>query len=243
MALSLGHNLTIGILGYGQFGGFLHALAKRFLPDAAVVIAHHRDDFSQIGQCDAVILAVPISAYDTILSRLEPCLAPATILVDVATVKVHTMAAVAKLGRPYLAMHPMFGPESYEKRNGDVSGMRVVMTGHGIAPTVYQDVCGRLMAHGFEVLEKSAEDHDRELAETLFLTHYVGQVIRHGGFARTDIDTVSFGYLMDAVESVKNDAQLFADVCKYNPYCRDVIDRFDASDRHIRREMLGLHDK
>ncbi|MEC8163907.1 MAG: hypothetical protein VX079_05015, partial [Pseudomonadota bacterium] len=77
-------------------------------------------------------------------------------------------------------------------------------------------------------------------AETLFLTHYIGQIVAHGGFERSDIDTVSFGSLMDAVDSVRHDTGLFEDVFHFNPYCRQVVDRFEASDREVRDQMLGL---
>ena len=121
---------------------------------------------------------------------------------------------------PFVAMHPMFGPESYAKRDGDVTGLRIVITGHNLAPEHYTSLCEKLSEVGFSLIESTADAHDKELAETLFLTHYVGQVIAQGGFARTEIDTVSFGFLMDAVDSVRHDGQLFEEVYRHNPYCQ-----------------------
>lgn len=243
-------SFSLGLVGYGAFGAFLHRLARRFLPEAQVRVhsgsreADGRLFFplEAVAACDAVILAVPISAYADTLERLAPHLGADTVLVDVATVKVHTMRLVSavRAGQPFLALHPMFGPESYAKRGGEVQGFRIVATGHNLAPALYRELCDRLAAAGFALVEKSAEAHDRDLAETLFLTHYVGQVIAQGGFERTDIDTVSFGYLMDAVDSVRHDARLFEEVCRFNPYCRGVIDRFDASDRIVRDRLLRL---
>jgi len=91
---------------------------------------------------------------------------------------------------------------------------------------------------GFSVVETDSDTHDKDLAETIFLTHYVGQVIARGGFERTDIDTVSFGYLMDAVDSVRHDTQLFEDVFRFNPYCRQVVERFDVSEKQVREQLL-----
>jgi hypothetical protein len=71
------------------------------------------------------------------------------------------------------------------------------------------------------------------LAETLFLTHYVSQIVAKGGFVRTDIDTLSFGYLMDAVESVRGDTELFRDVFAFNPYCQDIIRRFETAEGEV----------
>ena len=241
---------SFGLVGYGHFGAFLHALARRYLPDAPLKIHSSRRapdgvlffPLEEVAACDAVVLAVPISAYPETLARIDPHLGADSVVVDVATVKKYTtdLLQAARPARRFVAMHPMFGPESYAKLGGEVTGLRIVVTGHNLAPEAYAALCDKLADVGFAIVEKTAEAHDRDLAETLFLTHYIGQVIARGGFERTDIDTVSFGYLMDAVDSVRHDSQLFAEVCRFNPYCRQVIERFDASDREVRNAMLGL---
>ena len=86
---------------------------------------------------------------------------------------------------------------------------------------------------GFDVVEMDAEAHDRHLAETLFLTHFVGQTISRAGFNRTEIDTVSFDYLMDAMESVRHDTELFKDVFRYNPFCEEVLKRFEKAEGEV----------
>ena len=83
----------------------------------------------------------------------------------------------------------------------------------------------------------NADEHDKHLAETLFLTHYIGQSILKAGFTRTEIDTLSFQFLMDAVESVKDDKKLFADVYQFNPYCREVAERLHAAQVEIYKEL------
>jgi prephenate dehydrogenase len=241
---------SFGLIGYGHFGAFLHVLAQRYLPDAPLKIHSGRRKpdgvlffpLEEVAACDAVVLAVPISAYAATLARIRPHLGADSVVVDVATVKKHTMDLLqaAQPAHSFLATHPMFGPESYAKRGGKVTGLRIVVTGHNLASARYSVLCAKLAAVGFSIVEKTAEAHDKDLAETLFLTHYIGQVVARGGFERTDIDTVSFGSLMDAVDSVRHDRQLFEEVSRFNPYCRQVIERFDASDRQVRNAMLGL---
>lgn len=241
--------LSIGLIGYGHFGAFLHALARRYVPEVELKI--HSTGRAADGQlffsveetavCDAVVLAVPTSAYAATLAEIGSHLKPDGVVVDIATVKKYTMDLL-RSARPdgaFIAMHPMFGPESYAKRDGDVTGFRIVVTGHSLAPSQYSALCRKLRAVGFSIIERTADAHDKDLAETLFLTHYVGQVIARGGFERTDIDTVSFGFLMDAVDSVRHDGQLFQEVYRYNPYCQQVIERFDGSEREVRHAMLS----
>lgn len=234
---------SVGIIGYGNFGAFVHELLKRFAPSVTVRVFTPEKSidgvlfFSRevVAQCDAVVFAVPIRAYEDALKETVPLMKREGIIVDVATIKMYTVAQLKKYagGHPYIATHPMFGPESYAKRNKDVSGFRIVVTDHTLPEDDVLVFCKILEQIGFRVLRMSADMHDRQLAETLFLTHFIGQIITRAGFVRTDIDTVSFGFLMDAVESVKNDTQLFHDVFAYNPHCRSVLERFGAGESDV----------
>lgn len=244
---------TVGLVGYGHFGSFLKVLAERYAPELTIKVfsRSNADDgvlffpLEEVAACDAVVLTVPISAYEDHLAMLKPHLRDDTILVDVATVKVFTTDVIRKVApdHRFIAMHPMFGPESYSKRNLEVSGLRIVVTDETLDSGQCQALISRFRDIGFSVVETSADNHDRDLAETLFLTHYVGQVVSHGNFERTDIDSVSFGYLMDAVDAVRHDTKLFEDVFRYNPYCRKVVERFDKSERHVKERLLGYLDQ
>ncbi len=235
---------TVGIVGYGAFGALAHTLIERFAPGISVKVyaPEKKPDrkvffsFEEVANCNAVVLAVPIHAFEEVLKKLLPIAPVETIIVDVATVKVYTTDLLKKFatGRRYVATHPVWGPESYEKRSGDVSGFRIVMTDGTLDVAESNALTGLLKKIGFDVVEMSAEDHDKHLAETLFLTHLVGQTVTRGGFGRTEIDTVSFGFLMDAVESVRHDEKLFRDVYRYNPYCGDVLARFETAQTEVR---------
>lgn len=238
---------TVGIVGYGSFGALACTLFERFAPGIVVRVfsqgqkPDNKKFFSleDTAKCDAVILAVPIHAFEEVLAKVIPLAADNTVIVDIATVKVHTTGLLKKLakGRRYLATHPMFGPESYEKRAGDVKGFRIVMTDGTLAVPEYAALTDFLKKLGFNVVEMTSEAHDKQIAETLFLTHLIGQTILHGDFGRREIDTVSFGYLMDAVESVRKDEKLFRDVFLFNPYCKDVLARFKEAEEKVRGSL------
>jgi len=235
---------TVGIVGHGSFGALACTLFERFAPGVVVRVFSQEQkpdnqkffSLADTARCDAVILAVPIHAFEDVLAKVIPLAGKDTVIVDIATVKVHTVGLLKKLakGHRYIATHPMFGPESYEKRAGDVKGFRIVMTVGTLAVPEYVALTAFLKKCGFDVVEMTAEAHDKQIAETLFLTHLIGQTILHGGFGRRDIDTVSFGYLMDAVESVRHDEKLFRDVFRYNPYCKDVLARFKKAEEKVR---------
>lgn len=234
----------VGIVGYGAFGTFVHKLLMRFAPEIQVRVhsSKHAPDgklffsLEDVATADAVVLTVPIHAYEENIQKLLPHLGEKSVIVDVATVKLHTTEIIKRLAgeRRYIATHPMFGPESYAKKEGDVSGLRIVITEHSLESAEYIAIVELLKSLGFSVVEMSADKHDEHLAETLFLTHFLGQTISRAGFDRTEIDTVSFGFLMNAVESVKHDEALFLDVFRYNPHCKKILDRFEMSEHDVR---------
>lgn len=238
---------TVGIIGYGNFGQFLHELGQRFFPEVQFRVHSRRHEpdaetfytLQTAAQSDVVILCDGIHEYEErMLAVLEHVL-PGSIIVDVATVKKHTSELCRKYceGHRFLSTHPMFGPVSYKKHRGDVSGFRIVVTDYALKNDTYQMLKATFSALGFSIIEMTADEHDQRLAETLFLTHYIGQSIIKAGFERTEIDTLSFQFLMDAVESVKDDKKLFADVYQFNPYCKAVAERLHAAQEAVYQEL------
>jgi len=240
---------TIGIVGYGHFGKFLVELAGRFLPDVQVRVYSRRSEpdeklffnLENVSHSDVVILCGSIGGYEAQLESILPHLGEESVVVDVATVKKHTSDLFKKHleGKRYFCCHPMFGAESYKKTDGDVCGYRIVVTDKTIGEETHQVVKTFLVGLGFDVVEMTADEHDKLLADTLFMTHYIGQVMNSAGFARTNIDTVSFQSLMNAVESVAHDEKLFLDVYNHNPYCERAVVRFRDAEEEVLRGLLG----
>jgi prephenate dehydrogenase len=234
---------SIGIIGHGDFGRFLETLAHRFAPGVPVRVFARKQapdgtrffSLAEACQCDVVIIAVSIRAFADMLAQVLPLLKPGAILVDVNTVKAHPAKLLRELapGARYVTTHPMFGPYSFEKQGGNLKNLRLVIADHTLAENEMAAAIAWLKSLGLDVVTMTPDAHDRMLAETLFLTHYVAQAVSRGGFVRTDIDTLSFGYLMDAVESVRSDTELFRDVFAFNPYCEDIIARFEKAESEV----------
>lgn len=239
---------TLGIVGYGHFGKFVETLARRFLPHVEVRVYSRRSEpdserfysLEDTASADVVVLCGAIHEYKEQLLSTLPYLGSETVMVDVATVKKHTsdLLKTHMSGHRWLSCHPMFGAESYKKTGGDVSGYRIVVVDHTLDEGVYGAIKSFLTDLGVYVVEMTADEHDKLLAETLFMTHYIGQVMSTAGFVRTDIDTVSFGHLMQAVESVAKDGKLFMDVYNYNPYCEAAAVRFRDAEEVVLKGLL-----
>lgn len=238
----------VGVVGHGHFGAFIVTLVKRFLPEVEVRVYSRRAEpdgglffsLEEVAQCDVVVLCGSIAGYEEQVESIAPLLGANSIVVDVATVKMHTRDIFRRhfADRQYVCCHPMFGAESYKKTEGDVEGYRIVVVEDTLKNGLAAPVEQFLTALGFVVVRMSADEHDRYLAETLFMTHYIGQVMGAAGFGRTPIDTVSFTSLMNAVESVLQDGKLFMDVYNYNPYCEDAAVRFHDAQKLVLEGLL-----
>ncbi|MFZ2555839.1 MAG: prephenate dehydrogenase/arogenate dehydrogenase family protein [Minisyncoccia bacterium] len=239
--------MTLGIIGYGDFGKFLHELARVHFPDMVVKVSSSRFpadgktffSLEEVCKSDILVLTVPISAFEEVVKNIAPLIGANTIVCDVATVKKHTIAILRNSAIPrFIATHPMFGPYSYVKQGKSLKGLQIAVCDSTLSKEESWN-CFDLFRHaGLKVLELTSDKHDKLIAETLFLTHLVGQIVKKGNFERTSIDTISFGFLMDAVESVAHDDVLFHDVFKYNPYCQEVLARFESVEQQISSSLF-----
>ena len=178
---------SVGIIGYGHFGKFLHELAGRFFPEITVKIYSRRSTpdeqtfftLEEASACDVVILCGAINEYEEQLKSVLQYTSPDTVVIDVATVKKHTSELLRKHceGCRFISTHPMFGPESYKKHDGNISGFKIVVTDYILQNDQYRLIKNQFATFGFLIIEMTADEHDKRLAETLFLTHYVGQSI------------------------------------------------------------------
>lgn len=231
----------IGLIGYGRFG----RLTVQNLSDDFNLFVHTRnaekkEDIEQAGgqlvtleeACaqKIVILCVPISAMQTTLKQIAPLLKPGTMVVDVCSVKVYPVQWMKELlpdTVEILATHPMFGPDSAAE---SVSGYKIVLCPERINSTRYEKIKKVLADKGLVLIETSAEEHDRKIAVSLALTHFIGRTLAEFGAEPLDIDTEGYKRLLHILEVVNNDTwQLFHDMHCFNPYAVEKRQAFIAA--------------
>ena len=112
-----------------------------------------------------------------------PLLGPQSVLVDVNTVKAHPARLLRQHagGRTYVTSHPSVRALQFSEKQGQsLSGLRLVLTDHTLPAGVDAALIAWLKDLGLNVLTMTPDAHDRMLAETLFLTHYIGQAVARG---------------------------------------------------------------
>jgi prephenate dehydrogenase len=239
---------TIGIIGFGRFS----QLMIRYLADDFVVTVYdrqHRDKaIRQLGghagtlaeTCarDLVIPAVPISVMKSILEKISPLLKPATMVVDVCSVKTYPVKWMIELlpaDVAILATHPMFGPDSAADT---LAGQKIILCPQRIDSNRYDCIRDYLKSRQLVVIKATPEAHDRQMAASLALTHFIGRSLAEYGAKPLEIDTEGYKRLLHTLETVTHDTwELFIDMHKYNPFAREVRDRFRTAVERIDAQL------
>jgi prephenate dehydrogenase len=230
-------NCSIGIIGFGRFG----RLMARYLSPDSHVRAHdpsvRPEAITSVGvmpvaigdvcRSDIVILAVPISHLQGLLSAIRPHLKPESLVVDVCSVKeqpVRWMQELLPETVDILGTHPMFGPDSAAD---SLEGCKIVLCPVRIGGKRLEKVKHYLGSKGLILIETSAEDHDRQIAVSLALTHTIGRSLAQFGAHPQVIDTEGYKRLLRILDVVENDTwQLFEDMNRYNSYAQNARQAF-----------------
>jgi prephenate dehydrogenase len=136
---------------------------------------------------------------------------------------------------PILATHPMFGPDSAADT---LQGMKIALCPVRIEPALLRKIRDYLKEKQLTVIETTAEDHDRQIAVSLSLTHFIGRSLADFGAEPLSIDTEGYKRLLHILGVVEHDTwQLFVDMNRYNPYATGTREAFLAAADKINREL------
>jgi prephenate dehydrogenase len=249
----------IGLIGYGRFG---RLTVRNLSPDFDVLVYTRSDDkrqdiadaggrlvgIEEAGSQKVVILCVPISAMQATLQQIAPILRPDALVVDVCSVKVFPARWMQELLPPsveILATHPMFGPDSAAE---SVSGYKVVLCPERVSPERYGKIKDWLEKKGLVIIETTPEEHDRKIAVSLAMTHFIGRSLAEFGAIPLDIDTEGYKRLLHILGVVNNDTwQLFEDMHHFNPFARekrrDFLKAMAKIDAHLEQTQNNRKDE
>ena len=232
--------MEIGVIGFGRFG----KLITKYLSEDNKVYVFSRSEkdeeikksngvptsLEDVCRKDIIIPCVPISQFENTLKKIKNLLKDNSLMVDVCSVKEYPIGIMKKTlpeKTGILATHPMFGPDSAFET---VKGRKIVLCKVRMPNEKYKKIKSYLEKKGLVVIESTPERHDREIAKTLILTHFIGRGLMDFGAKNIDIDTEGYKRLMNILNMVKNDTeQLFEDMNRYNKYSKEIRKGFMES--------------
>ena len=193
----------VGVVGYGQFGEFIvghlvkyfdvTVFSTRDLEGALHFVNYTKPGLEkELQDLDYLILSVPFNAFEETCKIFSEFVNEKTIVVDVTSVKVKPIKLMKLyfLNNQILGTHPIFGPQS--GKNG-IEGLPIVLTNVSVEENKYLEIKKFLESvFKLNVIEKTADEHDREMAEVHGLSHFIGRTLFAMGIK--DYDTATKGY-------------------------------------------------
>jgi prephenate dehydrogenase len=256
---------SVAVLGYGRFGRALGGLlADGGVPHRAYDPVQQDDMASDVradslrdlvtGRSGAprpsfVVVSVPVPRIRAALIDLRPLLTPEQIVLDVGSVKVGPVASMAEIlgaDLPWVGTHPLFGPLSLALAERP---LRVVVCPApaaalgGTVPATHVNAAARVRtlyeAIGCEVVEQTAEGHDRVMAHTHALTFFIAKgMIDAGAGMEVPFAPPSFQAIARTIETVRSDAgHLFTAIAHENPFAaearKELVRALETIDRAL----------
>ncbi|MCF7804705.1 MAG: prephenate dehydrogenase/arogenate dehydrogenase family protein [Candidatus Marinimicrobia bacterium] len=187
--------------------------------------------------CDIVIPSVPISSFEATIKKIAP-LVDGNLVLDVCSVKEYPAKVMQERlseATGILATHPMFGPDS---ANDTLAGQKIVLYGVRIEGALYDCIKQYLTQLGLTVIEVTPEEHDRQIARSQVLTHFIGRGLSVYDANPVAIDTEGYKRLLKILDVVENDtSELFHDLNTYNRFAAEARAEFLQALQDIDREL------
>ena len=227
----------------GRMGGWLSRHFAR-LGDSVVLYDTREDEARKLARqikqkatddlrsalrgADAIFVSVPIEATTSVLRGLADHLSANQIVGEVSSLKSETARALVSLrGRcsTLLSLHPLFGPGIRTLKR-----KRIVWVPQ--TDPKREEAVARRLFPGATFVRATVEEHDRMMAITLGLTHFVNAVFA-GIVEEEEVENLrEFGgtsfalQLMVAQTVLRDNASLLASIQLGNRYGPEYVERF-----------------
>lgn len=232
--------MKIGIIGFGRLGKLaaqnlaqdsdLSVFDIKGLEKEIKEVGAKALPLSEVASSDIVLPIVPISELKNTLHSIKDFIKPGALVIDVCSVKeapVEWMKEILPAHCDILGTHPMFGPDSAKLT---LYGSKIVLCPVRIHDEKLKNIDNYLQTHGLHTITCTPTEHDKQIAHSLILTHFVGRGLVEFGASDLEIDTKGYRRLMKILETVVNDSwQLFEDMNHYNKYAREMREQFIKS--------------
>ena len=210
----------IAIVGYGQFGRFM---AKYLRSYYTVVPIQRETKPEKIADCDIVIFAVPWNGLEKAILSLKKHIKNEARVIDVTSVKQKPMSLLIKhfRGHEILGTHPIFGPQS--GKNG-LEGLPIVLCNVSFSKKHYYQTKRFLkQTLKLRVIERTAKQHDNEMARVQGLTHFIGRALVNMDIKNYLTNTQSYEQLLELRDLLSEDSwELFTTIQNANPEAKKI---------------------
>lgn len=228
--------LELGIIGFGNFGQFIVPFLtpycqvmvydKMIDEDAVERLGVKRGALEEVVSKQIVLLAVPVQFLESVLIEIKGIINPKALVLDVSSVKVKPLRLMVQYlpsTVEIIGLHPLFGPQS--GKNG-IDGLNLVVC--PVRTTVVNEITkffSRILK--LNVLERTPEIHDKQMAYVQALTHFIGRAVNEMDIPDVEQKTPAYQYLLNIKRNLGQDSwDLFYTIEKENPFAKGVRAQF-----------------
>jgi prephenate dehydrogenase len=221
----------VGLIGFGNFGKIVYSILKNefniFVYDKNIEVAKGVN-YSGLKECaekEIIILAVPVQDIEEVLHEIKDFIKNGALIFDVSSVKIKPIDLMLKILPEYcqiIATHPLFGPSSIKKEDRE---LKIVLC--PVRTKILEKITGFLAEKlKFQVIIKSAEEHDREMAMVQALSHFLAKALNEINIKSSDLSTLSYNHLLKMKEILENDTKaLFETIENENPFAAEYREK------------------
>jgi len=227
--------MEISIIGFGNFGKFM---AKHLSKKASIFVTDTENKTKEAEELGVsfvslqealknkiIILAVPMENIVSLLHEIKDKIQPGSLVLDICSLKIFSCNAMEEIlpkNIELMGTHPLFGPNSAPN---SLEGMKIAIT--PVRTSRLDEVKSFCESLGLKVFITTPEKHDKQMALSQALTHFIGQAINSAGIKRVELSTKTFEELMNVAEIIKNDTPaLFRNMQEMNPFAKEAREKF-----------------
>lgn len=241
---------SFGIIGYGRFGKLwagelskfgsvlVYDKYKKVNPENKKIISA---TLRQVAGSDMLFLLVPISEFASCCLEVKKNLLPNTLVIDAASVKIYPAKIMHKVfakDQALISTHPLFGPDSVRRNGGTTAGLKIAVCPLRASPKQVGGFLNLLRKLKLKIILTTPREHDRQMASSQGLVHYIGRALAGIKLHPQKISTPDFDSLMNMADMVIHDSwQLFYDMQQFNPFARKVRKAFIKNQERLEAKI------
>jgi prephenate dehydrogenase len=220
------------VIGYGRFGRVMAGILSRygtvyaydtrlFTPTSPVRKVCLQEALSK----EVVFLCIPISALPGFLNQSKVMIAKSSTVIDTGSVKAYPVRWMDEMipHIPHLGIHPLFGPDSYAENRVNL----VILTPSDQYPDLAKTWRDTFQEWHFFTRILSPDEHDKSIAGSQGLTHFIGNILQTLKLPETKTPTKGYGMLRAVEVFCSHDTpELFRDMLMYNDHSSEMFRSF-----------------
>ncbi|MCR5293996.1 MAG: prephenate dehydrogenase [Lachnospiraceae bacterium] len=244
---------AVGFIGLGLIGGSAAKTIKRVYPGTKItafnrspevldralaegVVDKKADEtLSAFGECDLIVLCVPVVTALSYMEQLKAIMKPGAILTDVGSVKgdIHRRAKELGLDACFIGGHPMAGSEKtgYESSSDRLleNAYYILTPSEGTDPSRIRALSSFISGIGALPLAMPPEEHDRTVAAVSHLPHIISaalvNLVNETDGPEKFMHAVAAGGFRDITRISSSSPKMWQEICLANS--RDICRMVD----------------